>query len=254
MNRLNRIILKNICRVPSTFGKLFRYAAHPGRYTKEEKYSIIQYIVERTEKTGNLSIEVFGKENIPQENGFIFYSNHQGIFDGFAMVKACDRPFSPVIKVELIKIPLVKQIFLCLDSMPMNREDVKQSLKVILEVTDRVKRGENCLIFPEGTRSRQGNQLLDFKGGSFKAAVKSKAPIVPVALIDSYKPFDENSTKPVTVQVHILKPIEHIEYQNMKTIEIADLVKNEIAGTIASYANKIPDVRCQQSMGISDWK
>ena len=75
---------------------------------------------------------------------------------------------------------------------------------VISKVAERIKKKENCLIFPEGTRSRQGNRLLDFKSGCFKAAVKAKCPIVPVALLDSYKPFDESSIKPATVQVHIL--------------------------------------------------
>lgn len=69
---------------------------------------------------------------------------------------------------------------------------------------------------------------MDFKGGSFKAATKAKCPIVPVALIDSFKPFDTNSIKPVTVQVHFLKPFEYEEYKDMKTTEIAAEVKEEL--------------------------
>ena len=52
-----------------------------------------------------------------------------------------------------------------------------------------------------------GNKLLEFKGGSFKAATKAKCPIIPIALIDSFKPFDTNSIAPVTVQVHFLEPL-----------------------------------------------
>ena len=58
------------------------------------------------------------------------------------------------------------------------------------------------LIFAEGTRSRKGNQLLDFKGGSFKSATNAKCPIVHIALIDSFKAFDTNSTKKLNVQIH----------------------------------------------------
>lgn len=78
----------------------------------------------------------------------------------------------------------------------MDREDVRQSLQVILDVTQEVKNGRNYLIFPEGTRSRRGNQVGDFKGGSFKCAVKAKAPIVPVALLNAFEPFDRNSIAP----------------------------------------------------------
>ena len=53
-----------------------------------------------------------------------------------------------------------------------------------------VKNGRNYLIFAEGTRSKHGNHPQEFKGGSFKAAMKAKCPIVPVALIDTYKAFD----------------------------------------------------------------
>ena len=62
-----------------------------------------------------------------------------------------------------------------------------------------------------------GNEMLEFKGGSFKAATKAKCPIVPVALIDSFKPFDTNSIAPVTVLVHFLKPLYYDDYKDMKT-------------------------------------
>ena len=71
-----------------------------------------------------------------------------------------------------------------------------------------------------------------FKGGSFKAATKAQCPIVPVALIDSFKPFDTNTIKPVTVQVHFLKPLLYDDYKNMKTTEIAALVEERIQRVI----------------------
>lgn len=98
-----------------------------------------------------------------------------------------------------------------------------------------MKEGRNYLIFAEGTRSRKGNQLLDFKGGSFKSAVKAQCPIVPVALIDSYKSFDTNSIKKLTVQVHFLEPIPYEKYQGMKTTEIAAMVKQRIEETIKEF-------------------
>ena len=110
----------------------------------------------------------------------------------------------------------------------IDREDVKQSMQVILNVINEVKQGRNYLIFAEGTRSKDGNHPHEFKGGSFKAATKSKCPIVPVALIDSYKVFNSFCLGPVTTQVHYLKPILYDEYGGLKTHEIADLVKVRI--------------------------
>lgn len=93
-------------------------------------------------------------------------------------------------------------------------------------------------IFPEGTRSKNGNKTGTFKGGSFKAATKARCPIVPVALVNSFIPFDKNTIRRVKVQVHFLKPLKYEEYKDMKTMQIADLVQTRIQDTInANNAN-----------------
>lgn len=117
----------------------------------------------------------------------------------------------------------------------LDREDVRQALQIINSVANEVEKGRNYLIFPEGTRSKNGNRIGEFKGGSFKSATKSKCPIVPVALIDSFKPFDTKSISPVTVQVHFLKPMYYDHYKGMKTTEIAALVHDRIQDTIDKY-------------------
>ena len=123
-------------------------------------------------------------------------------------------------------------------AIPIDREDVRQSMQVILQVAKEVSEGRNFIIFAEGTRSRNGNELLPFKGGSFKSAMRAKAPIVPVALIDSYVPFDRNTIRKTTVQVHFLKPICYEEYKNMKSTEIAEEVRSRIEKTIKENIKK----------------
>lgn len=104
----------------------------------------------------------------------VFFPNHQGLFDVLAIIEACDQPFSVVAKKEVKDVPFLKQVFRIMKAKIMDREDVRQSLQVILAVTEEVKNGRNYLIFPEGTRSKHGNQVGDFKGGSFKCAVKAR--------------------------------------------------------------------------------
>ena len=105
-------------------------------------------------------------------------------------------------------------------------------MAVINKVSDEVKKGRNFLIFAEGTRSKLGNKLLDFKGGSFKSAINARCPIVPVALIDSFKAFDTHSIKKLKVQIHYLKPLYYEDYKNMKSIEIAAYVSSLIQDKI----------------------
>ena len=237
MNRLIMMVLKNFWRVPGAYIKLCHYAKHRDKYSEEEKYGHIQYIFQCAVKSGNLDFQVYGKENIPEKNGFLIYSNHQGLFDILAIAAACDRPWGAVLKKELYHIPFMKQIVDCTYSFPMDREDVRQSMEVINATAKEVQKGRNYLIFPEGTRSKMGNKMIEFHAGSFKCATKAKCPILPIALINTYKVFDEKGSKPVKVQIHYLKPIHYEEYKGMKTVEIAALVRGRIEETIEKYAD-----------------
>ena len=107
-------------------------------------------------------------------------------------------------------------------------------LTVIQGGTEEVKNGRNYLIFPEGTRSKLGNTMLEFHGGSFRCATKSKCPVVPIALVDSFKVLDQKGSKPVSVQRHNLEPIFYEEYKDMKPAELAALVRSRSEAKIRS--------------------
>ena len=240
MNRIALMVLRNILKVPSLYAKLCRYAKNPENYTETEMYGHIQHMLQLGIKGGNISVEVHGKENIPQENGFLLVSNHQGMFDVLAIAANCDSPMGGVYKIELDNkgkgIPLIKEIIRCTKSFGMDRSDVRQSLTVIQNVTEELKKGRNYLIFPEGTRSKNGNVMGEFHGGSFRCAVKAKAPILPIAVIDCHRILDEKGSKPTSCQVHFLKPIGYEEYKDLKTPDLAALVKSRIQEAIDTYA------------------
>ena len=236
MKRILLMVFRNLWFVPWAWCKLCYRASHTDKYTEEEQYSFIRWVDLHANKGGNVKIDVHGSENIPAENGFMFFPNHQGLYDVLAMIEACPRPFSVVAKKEVGNIPFLKQVFSCLKAFLLDREDVRQSMKVIQQVSQDVAAGRNFLIFPEGTRSRDGNELGEFKGGSFKCAMKAKCPIIPVAIIDSYKAFDTGSTEHVNVQIHYLEPITYDEYKMLKTTEVAEIVKEKIKNTIDNYA------------------
>lgn len=228
MNRIGLMVLRNFWKVPGAYWKLCHYAKHTKEYPEEEKYRHIQYILHTGIQSGNIALKVYGQENIPKENGFMLYANHQGLFDIMAIVATCDNPIGVVLKKELYEIPFLRQLADCTYSFPMDREDMRQSLTVITEVIKEVKKGRNYLIFPEGTRSRQGNQMLKFHGGSFKCAVKTKCPVVPIALIDAYKVLDQKGSRQVEVQIHYLPPIYYEEYQEMSATQLAEMVYSRI--------------------------
>ena len=238
MKRILMMVFRNIILVPYMWCRLCYHASHTEKYSENEQYALLKFIVMRANKGGNVNIEAHGVENIPKESGFMFFPNHQGLYDVLAVLEACPTPFSVVAKKEVKNVPFLKQVFACMRAYMLDRENVRQAMQVIIDVSNEVKNGRNYLIFAEGTRSRNGNRIGELKGGSFKAATKTKCPIVPVALIDSFKPFDTNTISKVTVQVHFLKPLYYDEYKDMKTTEIATVVHDRIQETIDKNEKK----------------
>lgn len=230
--RLSLMLIRNILYLPYVFINLFRYAVSE-TISEEKKYKLIRLIGTRGCLKGNVAVHGYGMENLPAGSGYLMYPNHQGLFDVMGLVYLNPTPFGVVIKKEAYNIFLLRKLIQTMGGLFMDREDPKQGLQVINEMAKQVKEGRNFLIFPEGTRSKNGNRLGEFKSGSFKAATKAKCPIVPIAIIDSYLPFDTNSIQKVDVQIHILPPILYEEYQGMKTSEIAAMVKERIEKVIA---------------------
>lgn len=235
--RIALMVIRLILKVPYYFYIIWR-CGRRSDISLEEAYATVRRVTKAANRAGRVTIETYGIENIPKENGFMFFPNHQGLFDVLVFLESCPVPFSFVIKKEASNIILLKQVIAALKAIAIDREDIRQSMQVIQQVTEEVKKGRNFLIFAEGTRSKLGNQVLPFKGGTFKSAVKAKCPIVPCALIDSFKPFDENSIRPVTVKLIYLPPVYYEEYADLKTPEIADLVKGRIEAAITKFENK----------------
>ncbi len=232
MRRIILMVLRLFYIAPYYLYRIWKYGAKKQEDTTEA-FAYIKKVTKAANRAGRVKVEAYGLENIPRENGFIFFPNHQGMFDVLVFLDTCPVPFAFVYKKEVENVILLKQVIAALGAIGIDRQDIRQSLQVIKQMSEEVKKGKNFLIFAEGTRSRQHNKLLDFKGGSFKSAQMAKCPIVPCALIDTAIPFDEKSIRPVTVQVYYLPPIYYEEYKNMKSVQIAEEVKRRIESKIA---------------------
>ena len=200
----------------------------PDQYPEQERYDYLRNIIKTINQNGRVTVRGYGEEQLPKENGFILFPNHQGFFDMLAIIDTCPKPLGVIIKKEAANWILVKQVLRLLGGIPMDRSDIRAAMEVIKEMTRQVKEGKNYVIFPEGTRSRKGNELLEFKAGTFKSAINAGCPIVPVALINSFRPFDISSIKKEQVEIHYLEPIYKEQYIGLKTREIADLVHDRI--------------------------
>lgn len=228
MKRICLMVIRNIIMVPYWYLKLCYYAWNSKKVSEEKKLFLFREIVENANRGGNVTVHSYGIEHIPKNQSFMYFPNHQGLYDVLAVLSSSPVFFSVVMKKELERIPFLNKIFQIMGAYSMDREDVRQAMKVIQKVSQEVSSGKSFLIFPEGTRSKKQNTVGEFKGGSFKCATKAKCPIVPVAITDAYKVFDTDSVKPVTVTVQYLEPLYYEDYKMMKTNEIAELVEKKI--------------------------
>lgn len=238
MERIIFMIIKRIFIAPYWLYLICKYG-NTEKYSEEERYRVLSNIVKKVNRAGNVKIISEGKENLPKENGYVLFPNHQGLFDALVLLETNRQPITFVMKKEIENQWFIKKIIKLLQAQIIDRDDIRQSMGVINTMTKEVKEGRNYVIFAEGTRSQKGNELLDFKGGSFKSAVNAKCPIIPVAIMDSYKVFDSKSIKKVTVRMAYLKPIYPEEYNKMKTTEIACIVKERIGEYIRSTEAKL---------------
>ena len=133
---------------------------------------------------------------------------------------------------------VLKNVLHMVDALAIDRENIRASVKVIRQASKDMAAGTSYVIFPEGTRCRQQNKMLEFKGGTFKSVMNAKKPIVPVALIDCYKVFDNNSIEKVDAQIHYLTPIYYDEYKDMSSTEVASMVQSRIEKCINENENK----------------
>ena len=201
----------------------------PDEYHEEIKYRYVQYIADVMQKTGHIETEVYGEENLPTEGGYMMYPNHQGKYDVYGIISVHKKPCTFVMDIEKSKAIFIKQIVDVLNAKRLDKKDNRQAMKIINQVAEEVKNGRKYILFPEGMYdNKKKNSLIEFKAGCFKICLKSKVPIVPVVLIDSYKPYNSMDTGKIKTQVHYLKPIFFEEYKDMNTQQIAKLVKDKI--------------------------
>ena len=137
---------------------------------------------------------ISGAEHVPADETVLFISNHQSDFDIVMFLAFSPKPIGFVAKIEMLKVPLLRGWMKHIRCVFMDRKDMRQSAKTILEAIDILKSGHSMVLFPEGTRSKSQTPL-QFKQGAFKLATKTKVTVVPVTINGSYKIIEENHYK-----------------------------------------------------------
>ena len=171
--------------------------------------------------------KVIGKENFPTDGGVLLCSNHISNLDPPTVGIAAPRQVHFMAKEELFSAPVLGKILPLINAFPVkrgmsDREALRKGLGVL-------KEGKVLGLFPEGTRSETGELGKGLAGAGF-FALRSKAQIVPCAVIGPYKPFKR-------LKIVFGKPIEFDDYRKNKVSaeEATDIIMNEIGQLIRTY-------------------
>ena len=189
MLRFVQVIVRNLPRI-YMIPKMAYMAKHPEKYTEEKCYEYARLAVRRMTRAGHIRTQGYGMENLPKEGGYVMFPNHQGKYDALGIVYTHKKPCTIVIDDAKSHMILTSQFIDMIHGKRLIKDDVRQSVKLMQEISKEVAAGRRYIIFPEGGYYHNHNNVCVFKPGCFKSAIRAKAPIVPVVLIDSYTVFE----------------------------------------------------------------
>lgn len=174
-------------------------------------------------------VKVIGKEKIKKDGVYVVVANHQALEDIIVMYRL-SKAFRWVSKAEVFKIPFYGWLMNLSGDIKLKRTSKASIKKMLIDGEKALNKGCTLFIFPEGTRSKNG-QMGNFKEGAFKLAQLTKRSIVPVLidgtsdnLLSKYGIFQGTHT----VTLRVLDEIHHSAFQEMDTRELANFVKGKL--------------------------
>lgn len=175
-----------------------------------------------------IKVIVHGKENIDAGKGKIYISNHASYLDIFVQLAYLPDNVRMIYKKEINRVPLLGWAMYCAGFVALDRNKVREAMKSLDKAAERVKKGLSVVIYPEGTRTHDGN-VGEFKKGMFFLADKAKADIIPVSLSGTFElmPLRSSKVKSGTVNMVIEKPIKYRKDKELLN-EIRDIVIKNI--------------------------
>jgi 1-acyl-sn-glycerol-3-phosphate acyltransferase len=171
-------------------------------------------------RAAGIRVEVAGLENVPVGRPCIFMCNHVSNLDPPVVMPILPRYCSVLLKKELMAIPILGRAMRMGKFVPVGRAGSRsEATASVAAAADALRSGLNILVFPEGTRSRDG-RLSAFKKGPFFLAQQTSAPIVPVAISGTQRMMRKGSVAiaPGVASVRLLRPIDPANYPNRESL------------------------------------
>lgn len=194
---------------------------------------IVQWAFRLVMRAAGTKMIILGEENVPTDTAVLYIGNHRSYFDVVMTYMRVPRLTGYIAKKEMLKWPLLRTWMKYLHCLFLDREDVKDGLKVILTAIDKVKHGISICVFPEGTRNKTPDTFLPFHEGSFKIAEKGGVPIIPMSIVNSAEIWENHlpKIKKTTVVIEYCRPVYMNELDKDTRKHIGNYVSQIIQDT-----------------------
>jgi 1-acyl-sn-glycerol-3-phosphate acyltransferase len=179
------------------------------------------------------NIHVHGIENLSARQNYVYMANHASLIDTPAMFAYLPYQFRIMAKKHLFYFPFMGWHLWTAGNFPIDQSDARKTARSLKKVIEGIRAGKSLAVFPEGTRSPDG-QLQEFKQGAFKIALRAGVPIVPVTIIGTSKLLPKGSLapRPGRVDVIIGKPIETKQYNEKQLPDLMATTRDVIDTTL----------------------
>lgn len=192
-------------------------------------YRVAMWVTNAGVRAAGIKIEIRGLENIPAGRSCIFMSNHVSNLDPPVLIPLIPGRSSVLLKKELMSIPILGRAMRMAKFIPVERGSRRDAAKASVEAAaEALRSGLHIIVYPEGTRSKDG-RLSTFKKGPFFLAQETQAPIIPIALSGTQTMMRKGSyaIRPGVARIQLLPAIEPSDYATRE--ELMRAVRNAIA-------------------------
>ena len=232
-----KAIFRGAYKILFAYPKIRRYAKHKDKYPLEERYAYARKLIKLVFYVLDAEIVIEGKEKINEAEACLYVGNHQSFMDSLAMIYLFEKPMCFVAKIETKKFPFVGKVCEFIEGIFFDRENVKDSVRMIRSCKEKLNNGTNVVIFPEGTRTKDENRMPgEYKAGALKSAYDTNKKIVALTLDGSYKILSKKYKGKQKMYVSVTEVIDPSIYKEKNTVELAEHIK-EIT------VNKLEEIR-----------
>lgn len=222
-----KAVFRGAYKLLFAYPKICKYARNKDKYSLEERYSYARKLVKIIFKALNIKVETFNLEKLNNEDNLVFVCNHQGFMDALTMIYVFEKPIIFVTKKEARDYPIAGKIIYFLDAIFMDRENIRDAVRMVKECKQYLLKGVNVAIFPEGTRSRDENHCIgEYKPGALKPAYDTNKNIAYFVIDGGYTALSTKYKKQTIIKFKCIDVINSSDYKEQNTSIMAKEIEN----------------------------